>query len=133
MDLAFYRRLARDGVSAAREVVDAFDWNPDQPRDPDGKFGEGGGGGSGGRKAGEFGKPASEHEEKALSAYHEMVNHAAQLPRKLGPSNKEAGIAHVLSKLSGAAHAHTAANWMRNGLPEHIRPPTEGELAGNER
>lgn len=44
MDLArltYYRRLARKGNVAARKVADAFD--PDQPRDADGKWGSGGG------------------------------------------------------------------------------------------
>ena len=40
--LNYYRRLANRGNKAAQRVVDAFD--PDQPRDPDGKWGSGGGG-----------------------------------------------------------------------------------------
>ena len=47
MNLSFYKRLARDGVPRAKRLVDAF--NPDQPRDPDGKFSEGSGSGSSGQ------------------------------------------------------------------------------------
>ena len=41
--LTYYRLLAHRGNKAAQRVVDAFD--PDQPRDETGKWGEGGGGG----------------------------------------------------------------------------------------
>ena len=43
--LNYYRSLARRGNANAQRVCDAFaeDWNPDQPRDPDGKWGAGGG------------------------------------------------------------------------------------------
>jgi hypothetical protein len=37
--LNYYRLLARKGNVSARRVVDAFD--PDQPREPDGKWGGG--------------------------------------------------------------------------------------------
>ena len=40
--LIYYRRLAHAGNKNAQRVVDAFD--PDQPRDADGKWGSGGGG-----------------------------------------------------------------------------------------
>lgn len=39
--LAYYRQTARRGSRNAQRVVDAF--NPDQPREADGKWGEGGG------------------------------------------------------------------------------------------
>ena len=48
--LNYYRRLAHQGNKNAQRVVDAFD--PDQPRDPDGKWGEAGG-------------VASQHEKEA--------------------------------------------------------------------
>jgi hypothetical protein len=43
--LNYYRSLARRGNANAQRVVDAFadDWDPDQPRDSDGKWGAGGG------------------------------------------------------------------------------------------
>ena len=41
--LTYYRRLARQGNGAARRVADEF--NPDQPREADGKWGAGGSGG----------------------------------------------------------------------------------------
>jgi len=39
--MLYYRRLALHGNKNAQRVVDSF--NPDQPREPDGKWGEGGG------------------------------------------------------------------------------------------
>jgi hypothetical protein len=50
MDINFYKRLARDGVKGAKRIVKALDGSPDQPRDPDGKWGSGGSGGGGGGK-----------------------------------------------------------------------------------
>jgi hypothetical protein len=44
--LNYYRRLARTGNKGAQRVVDAFD--PNQPREPDGKWGEGGASSGGG-------------------------------------------------------------------------------------
>ena len=130
MDINFYKRLARDGVKGAGHLVEALDGSPDQPRDPDGKWSGGAGGsgkGGGERKAGEFGKPASEHEEKALAAYHEIQKAASAGKMKLGGGQKALAISQALEKSGGAAHVQTAASWHRNGLPEHIRPRTEGE------
>jgi hypothetical protein len=43
MNLAFYKRLARDGVKGASTLLAGLDFN--ENHDPDGKFGSGGGGG----------------------------------------------------------------------------------------
>ena len=62
--LAYYRGLARQGNKNAQRVCDAFD--PDQPRDPDGKWGGGGGGSA---------KTAAEHLAQAEAHKSEMMNH----------------------------------------------------------
>jgi hypothetical protein len=63
MDLNFYKRLARDGVKGADHLVKAIDGSPDQPRDPDGKWGSGGGGG----KVTSKGEPSASIEQNPVS------------------------------------------------------------------
>jgi len=82
MDLAFYKRLARDGVKGANGLALSLDWNPDQERDADGKFGSGGGG----------------HAEKAAGHEASAKEHAAS-----GRLNE------ARSSYMKAAHAHLEA------------------------
>jgi hypothetical protein len=96
MDIAFYKRLARDGVKGAAHLVKALDWNPDQPRDPDGKFGGGGGGYQSAKaKAGEASNRATHlvvggHTGKEVSQAHSEAASAHREAGKMAtdPSDK---------------------------------------------
>ena len=67
--LMYYRLLAYRGHRAAQRVVDAF--NPDQPREADGKWGDGGGASGAGSKSGE---PTPAARERLTSREFLIVN-----------------------------------------------------------
>ena len=67
MDIAFYKRLARDGIKSAARIVKALDGSPDQPRDPDGKWGSGGG------------EHAAGNNEKAATSTNKMTERYKEL------------------------------------------------------
>ena len=76
--LNYYRSLARRGNANAKRVCDAF--NPDQPREPDGKWG------GGGSAASQHEKEAREHEAagrfgRAAGSYFEAGREHAKAGR----------------------------------------------------
>lgn len=93
MDLRFYKRLARDGVKGAAHLVKALDWNPDQERDADGKFGSGGGGHSGSAGNGPGERAATEKANAASNRNSDLINHGGSAV-EIAKSHGEAAQAH---------------------------------------
>jgi WW domain-containing adapter protein with coiled-coil len=132
MNLSFYKRLARDGIPHADHLAKALDWNPDQPRDTDGKFGEGGGsggggggggsgsGGSGGTGSSSGGKTAEHHEK-----YAEKVAHGW---RSLLASSKEKASAYRTAEAAHQREGNTSkAAEMRTKAEHHEKLDKEYE------
>lgn len=93
--LRYYRLQALRGNSFARKVVDAFD--PDQPRDPDGKWGGGGGG-------------------KGTAAYHNQkaTEHAAEAAKYISNEHHSAHMNAAAAHAVAAAGAHTTPEGSRS-------------------
>lgn len=104
--LIYYRRLAHAGNKNAQRVVDAFD--PDQPRDSDGKWGEGGGGGGG--NAAEAAKTPVRFGSTVNVSGREMSPKMAELFR-LGQEKK---IGNEYSRLSRNPDDAVRAQWKQN-------------------
>ncbi len=88
--LNYYRRLARQGNKSAQRVCDAF--NPDQPREADGKWGSGGGKGS-----------AAYHNEKA-------TEHATEAAKYISNEHHTAHMNAAAAHAVAAAGAHVMEN-----------------------
>jgi hypothetical protein len=93
MNLAFYRRLARDGVKGAAQLAKALGGSPDQSREVDGKWGEGGAGSS----------ASSGHAERAV--VHESEAREHEKGGRLGAAR---------NSFMRAASAHLAAGNMHS-------------------
>jgi len=105
MDVSFYKRLARDGVPRAGHLAKALDWNPDQPRDPDGKFGSGGGGaGSSGGGSG-----SSSGWGKLPEAGKEFAHELSQRAESLEKSNAEPDRIYHAHMEAAASHRNVSA------------------------
>ena len=113
--LIYYRRLAHAGNKNAQRVVDAFD--PDQPRDADGKWGSGGG-------SSKSGQSALSHGSREEAAHTERGNEHMKTAHEHAAKGNAAKAAEHYTK---AKESYAAA--IHAGASGHTRAVIESRIA----